>query len=797
MASFIVWAPFQIALFNGQSPGFEGPIFQSLIFSAIIAFFVGGWILSIKSLGITKQLLILFSFLIPAMYWISKINAASSYMSTNMLLITLAYIFVFIAGVLITHHRKFNVIFQNVLIFSFYLIVWFGLLNWLGQAKLAGTLFNWIAMINEQGIYQDAVMSDSNGLRLTSVFQYANTYAAFLIATFLGALYFINHSLNQPMRFIHSFMLIPILLSLLLTLSRGALVLFPIIFIVLLCFLKPTRQLIWIFQTLLSLIGTVLIINPITNMGIEISASPSISKSLSGYGFIIVASLVISLNNVWITSRLETKIAPIISRLENRKLSSFYIPLGSAILGTVFISLILFTNLKMLFPENIQTRIENINFSQHSVLERQSFNKDSLKLFADYPLLGAGGGAWNALWEKYQSYPYTSRQSHNFYLQQLDNIGLLGSIVLFGFLFFIFYKFIRSYIRQRDNKTSNALFYFMIAFSILFHSALDFNMSYIYIAMLVFFSLGGMTAIFGEDTTPKESNIFSAQSMKILRICSGILIMVCSFVLFIFSVQYLKSTQAYENAVALVSGNAPVSEIVQEIDEALHIRPSHSSYVNLKASLLQQGYVKTKEDSYLADAMTLLREAREKEPFNKNLFLRQVYGYQIEGENDKASELLSEEINKWSWDINLYETKMKIHFQIGYTSFLQGDDESAKSEFTNALSVSEAVKDKQQILNALPEEQFQGREFEITTNMNFIKGQIEYLQGHYQEAAETLKALLPDSIHNETEQEMVRWYLAALQQQQKFDQQLYDQLITQDSIEAQKISELLSLRQLK
>ncbi|NTZ20268.1 hypothetical protein EXW96_22790 [Paenibacillus sp. JMULE4] len=64
----------------------------------------------------------------------------------------------------------------------------------------------------------------------------------------------------------------------------------------------------------------------------------------------------------------------------------------------------------------------------------------------DYPIIGAGGGGWSSLYQQYQSYPYTSRQAHNFLLQYLTEIGLLGILAIVFFILFIFIRYIKNII---------------------------------------------------------------------------------------------------------------------------------------------------------------------------------------------------------------------------------------------------------------------------------------------------------------------------------------------------------------
>ncbi|MFD1903706.1 hypothetical protein ACFSQ7_05620 [Paenibacillus rhizoplanae] len=79
--------------------------------------------------------------------------------------------------------------FKNAILAIAYFIVGFGLLNWLGSWKFAGGLVGWFSNTVRGDKYLDAVMTDSNGLRLTSIFQYANTYAAFLMAFLFVAVF--------------------------------------------------------------------------------------------------------------------------------------------------------------------------------------------------------------------------------------------------------------------------------------------------------------------------------------------------------------------------------------------------------------------------------------------------------------------------------------------------------------------------------------------------------------------------------------------------------------------------------
>ena len=66
-------------------------------------------------------------------------------------------------------------------------------------------------------------------------------------------------------------MLVPIIVSLLLTLSRGGLVILPVVFVLLLLFLKPAKQLLWILYCGIAGVASLIISKPITELGLDLN----------------------------------------------------------------------------------------------------------------------------------------------------------------------------------------------------------------------------------------------------------------------------------------------------------------------------------------------------------------------------------------------------------------------------------------------------------------------------------------------------------------------------------------------
>ena len=784
---FLVWTPFQVGLFNGQQIDFEKPIYvASLLSSLMLLVWMGLYFRKFK-LEDQRDLLVVASLLLPITYALSLIVAASHYMAMNLLFIQSMYIAIFIIALYLLKQKQLNLVIQNAILAIAYFIVGFGLLNWLGNWKFAGNLVGWFSNTVKSGKYLDAVMTDSNGLRLTSIFQYANTYAAFLMAFLLVAVFALVRSKKWYGTLTHGFMLVPIIVSLLLTLSRGGLVMLPVVFILLLLFLKPAQQILWIIHLAISGLGALVITSPLTTLGTELNTSFTSAAALKGWAYLLGASAVVA-GLSWIIQRFA---APWLQNKTGawgeRKLTGLWIPLGAVILVAIIAFLLIGTSARSILPDNIETRLENINFKQHSVLERITFYKDAMKVIKDYPILGTGGGGWSALYEHYQNNPYTSRQVHNFFLQYLIEVGIIGFIVFVGFIGYIFYKYIRAYLKRDKDEFNNGFFYYIIALSILIHSLLDFNMSYAFMGILVFIGLAGMGAVM--DSKPLRRNWNKAG----VRIGYLALLAVGTVYLVFLSISYIGSSNAAFKGKSLISVSTSYEEIRTPLDKALNARPTHPETILYLSSLDMQVFKQTQEAQYMDEASALLTRALKDEPYNKNLLTQLASYYELKGQSDLAWAVYRDNADKFNWDIDWYDALISRSQTLATTAYEQKNEAKAQEYLTAGLEAYKHVVDGVEHLKTLPPEQLQGRPFSVTPAIALNAGKLQVLSGDHDTAAATLKLGLSEDYSDTTNREVARWYLAALKKAgAAVDQPVYDKLIAADPAEAAAIDTLVN-----
>jgi hypothetical protein len=711
---FLFLPPFSKALFNGGQYSFERPIATTVLLGSVALILASIKLFSQWQIRTWREIMQVAVWLIPLSFLISFTSAASTHSAKMMLFISVMYATAFVIGSFLSTNLKNASILRAGLIGSAYMIVIFGFMNWFGDASLFG-MINWSEVPGQlQKVYTHAVMIDSNGERLTSVFQYANTYAGYLIAVLLISLVCTVNSRKLRWVGVHSFLLVPILVSFLLTLSRGGIVVFPVVLLCILPFLLISRQILVFIHLILGAVATFLALNPVTQIGLSVQKQYSMSEAALGWGILLGASLAVAVVSVLVQKYLGPILENKLARWNSKRFSNLAFPIISIVLGSLLVFLLLGdTSLNKLLPDNIQKRIETINFQQHSVLERGTFYTDAMKVITDHPLIGLGGGAWSAVYEKYQNNPYTSRQAHNFYLQYAIEVGILGFIVLVAFLGGIFYFYIRHFFTSHDERRNVYLPFVIVAITLLIHSALDFNMSYVYLGILLFLCLGCMVG--GIEFAPNDrwQRMANTRWNKLFPATTAII----ALITLIGSFQLVSSGKYYVQARQAADTTGNIHQIFPPLDRALKSVPNHLEYNLFKIAVLQQIYDQTKDSRYEQELQKRIDLLHKKEPYNRQTLEIEYLYLTSKQDYVKALNLLKQNQSNYKWDISILERIIALDYQLG------------QDYWEDALYYYEQVQAQIEELKKLPEGQIQGREFSVTETISQVIEQINHVRG--------------------------------------------------------------------
>lgn len=804
---FLVFVPYDKdgpALFNGNIAQYEGPIYSAVLWSAIFLVVAAIYFFFHWRLRDQRDLLSFAIWLVPLSYVISLIPAASHQFATNMVLISSMYAIFYLFGSYMAQGKLGSSIIELTLIIAGYMIVLFGYLNLFGNSY-----------------FKDAVMLDQ-GLRITSVFQYANAYAAYLMAILFGCLYLTVTTRKWYWIVGNGLMLVPILASFWLTQSRGAYVLLPILLVLILPFVSLARQLLMtVYLAVGAILGILLtskftaIAEPLTakfsteyNQTLKVTGLLSIFDpvSWSGWWRLILASLaaagVIFVLQRYVYPFLEKKFA----RWSSFKLLPIAFPVLIVVIGALGAVLLFATDaVKNMLPSMLAQRVESINFQQHSVLERGTLYKDALKIIKDYPVFGSGGGGWSALWEKYQNNPYVVRQAHNFFLQYIVDVGFFGFILLIGILGWIYYLFIRKGLSRQTDDRDKGLIFYIVTTSLFIHSIIDFEMSYAYLGVIAFLGLGGMAATAAMRPLGDEKRLFEWERWR--WIFPG-LVSAIAIVLLVTTVIHFRADRLYKQSIASLQQQQPFQESLDKLDGALKLKPYHPDYLLLKANLMDQAYDQSKDDaakqSYMNESIRLVDKVEKKEPYNRGI-IEERYTHEMKLQQPaKALEVMLKGIELFPWDTQVvdqpdprqnrssfYERALDLLGQLGIAAINSNNAAAKKQYFDQAQQLFNTVAEKQQFLTTLPKGQMAGRDFKVTSSMRLSMGQMAFYDKNYNGALDMLKPVAAAAnLKDTTDRSAVRFYLAALKKNGQNDQALYDKLIAADAKEKDELDKL-------
>lgn len=772
---FIVLAPFYNALYYSTNYLFEMPVFAWLLVLAVPCLIGGALLYAKRDQGTKNDVIVIgAALLIPASALLSHFFSEASYASYASFLIRLMAALLFITAYIWSRSKLFAEFLLIVLMGSGYLLVLHGFLNIAGIVQ-----------------FKDAILLsgpiDDLELRLNSVFQYANAYAAYLIALLLGSLYVIVHTSNKALRGAIAFMLVPIALSLLLTGSKGGLVVLMGGLTALLLCLNLYSQIRVLLLLTVSLAASILLMSPVMQLGVEIGSG----TDQAGASFIMLLVIGPSLlvtglstfsNRLW-TERLRQRVA----LLDNMRFSRYWLIAIPGLLGVlgVMLYVLIYLSFPQLIPDYVRNRLGNIT----SFSERFLFYKDSLRIFADHPATGIGGGAWGDVILHYKSAPYQSSQAHSFLFQSLSEYGLIGLLCLLALIGYVFITFIRrGGIAPLSQGTRPGTVFFLIAFTLLLHSLIDFTMTYVYLLLLVFICLGAMLA---SAAAPRPSgSASSAVTRGWLGFCSLLLI-----ALSLFAAQQtaglVRGNDAFRKALDTDEAAKDPAKTWAVLQPALARSYTNPHYAMFGNSLLVQQYSQSGNNAYFEQADAALQALRREEPYSFAVREQQYHFYMSKGDWEGAFSFVEGQLDMYPWDIQLYENIVQTAYRLGAMRKETGELGQMDLWWNRALDYYGEAAAKNESLHTINNTSHpSGIEFFPTDLMTYNAGIIYFSRGEYATAEATLKDKITYYPENETQKGVIRWYLASLLKQGKEDIALYNQLISIDIREKDLVAEL-------
>jgi len=166
-----------------------------------------------------------------------------------------------------------------------------------------------------------------------------------------------------------------------------------------------------------------------------------------------------------------------------------------------------------IIPQQLLIRIQSALKGEGSE-ERVYWTKEAINMIKIKPLLGYGGGGWEAAYRSNQSYNYSSTQVHNDWIQLGVETGLIGLLAWLGFWLLFVFEGIKLLL---TNKGSNrSLIWALVAGAVVIggHAFLDFDLALGAVAIALWLNFGIVRGLVSARITPELEKTLTRQQKK-------------------------------------------------------------------------------------------------------------------------------------------------------------------------------------------------------------------------------------------------------------------------------------------
>jgi tetratricopeptide (TPR) repeat protein len=237
-------------------------------------------------------------------------------------------------------------------------------------------------------------------------------------------------------------------------------------------------------------------------------------------------------------------------------------------------------------------------------------------------------------------------------------------------------------------------------------------------------------------------------------------------------------------------GQGSFNELIGPLDAAIANSPAHPVYANTKVDLLSLAYQLTRDPSFAEEIRETIEKIEVYEPYNRQILLAKYRNHKDLEEYKEAMAVLEDGIVKFQWDIKFYEAAV-MEYAVNGKNIHAADPDTAQAYWNRGMELYREVLRRMELLENLPEEQLQGRNFAVTPFLRQAVGQIHYARQQYEEAVEILEPLAGSEMDDPYVRTGVRYYLASLHRLGRSDEQLTKRLFEADDKERTELEALL------
>jgi len=492
-----------------------------------------------------------------------------------------------------------------------------------------------------------------DGNRIGSTFGYPNTLSAYLSVVLLIGIYLFDKVKSTEL--IRVIILIAnylILICLFGTQSRGGIITFSIVIIVLLIFNWKA----WIKNKTLPLIICQLIIGG--GIGVLFLGSIIADDYFRAWGLILIGiTVLIGIN--YLFQRYINK---------GHKAENYFKAIAIPALILTFLYGITKSGI---IAYNLLGRIVNLNVNDIDIYHRVIFYKDAIKLFLSSPLIGYGGGAWEAMYKTARSLPYYTTQVHNNILEIALESGLLGLLPFLGVSLLLIFKSLFA----KKNRVLHL--YGIVALGLFIHGIMDFDFSYKAIGIIYWSMLGAISGSIKLNELKKGAfKPIKLLIISFLIITAVFILCNCSLILSIY----------YNDKIVDAQKQGDLDLMLKYAEKAARLNPfAERTHMNI-ANIYFEKYIRSVDVEFMDKALEHVDYAIKYDRYQSDWYSTKANLLAFVGDV-KAAEYYQKAISINKYDGSEYADAANIELLLAQNLLDKGNVVDAKRHLLQALEI--------------------------------------------------------------------------------------------------------------
>ncbi len=391
------------------------------------------------------------------------------------------------------------------------------------------------------------------------------------------------------------------------------------------------------------------------------NAGKNVAKGLIIAGEILILLVVILTfsRGVWMTWLLLTVVFLIILPREQKSLKNLFILLGG-LLAVAAIYLAIGSG------QVVADRMAAINFGATELKARVAYYLDAIRLFADYPLTGVGGGGWVSRQHQYQTTLYNVQQVHSQPLQVAVESGILGLLAYLAFWVFLIKEFFQQIAKAAVEHKISLVTVLIMVLALGLHSLIDIDLAYQVNLNIIGLLSGVVLGYKYKNYVPKPVRI---KWLKGVITGSLLLLMILITPVIISEVQAKTAGDAYRR------GDRNLAR--DKIALALKWNPLDPEYHDISGMVWEDLGRKDQNPILFEKAYLGYREAGRLDPFNPSYLSHQAYLFYRLQRFEESSAAFEKLIELQPLKIVHYENWVLSLVLAGENALKMGDQQKA------------------------------------------------------------------------------------------------------------------------